>query len=411
MMASRFLPFLAVLFVSASGADENWNQFRGPTVRGHLDRAGLPTTWNESSIKWKAALKGTGQSSPVNWGEKLFLTSASPDGRERYVSCISAIDGSLVWEDTIPCEKPEEIHAMNSHATPSCATDGKFVVAFFGPAGLHAYDLEGKKQWSLALGDFPGTWGIAASPVIVDGKVIQNCDTEGPSRLVAVDLATGKIVWETSRETKPKGGWSTPTLIDLDGRRELILNGEFGVQGYDPETGKELWFCEAPTGRGEPVPEFAHGKLYVVNGKPGDAYCVKPGGSGNVTATNRLWTAPRKGGRDLPSPAVVGDFLVISSMSGILTSYDAASGAVHFTERLGESMEIAAAPLVANGLIYFQTVKGGDVIVVRPGKTLEVVSVNSLGPAAKDENFRAVPVPYSDRLLLRSGGTLYCVGK
>ncbi|MEQ1841685.1 MAG: hypothetical protein ABL994_14860, partial [Verrucomicrobiales bacterium] len=102
---------------------------------------------------------------------------------------------------------------------------------------------------------------------------------------------------------------------------------------------------------------------------------------------------------------------VISSMSGILSSYDAATGAVHFTERLGESMEIAAAPLVANGLIYFQTVKGGDVIVVRPGKTLDIVSVNSLGEAAKDENFRSVPVPYADRILLRSGSTLYCVGK
>ncbi len=405
------LLFSALLFNSALAAEENWYQFRGPTGRGHIDSTTLPTSWNESSIKWKTALKGIGQSSPVNWGDRLFLTGASADGKERYVMCLAAADGTMIWQDTIPCEAPEAIHAMNSYATPTCATDGKVVVAFFGPAGLHAYDLNGEKKWSLALGDFPGTWGIAASPVIIDGKVIQNCDSEGPSRLVAVDIATGKIVWETPREAKPKGGWSTPTLIDFEGKKELVLNGEFGVQGYDPATGKELWFCEAFTGRGEPVPEYANGKLYVVNGKPGDTYCVKPGGSGNVTATHRLWNAPRKGGRDLPSPAVVGEFLYISSMSGIVTSYDAATGAVHFSDRLGESMEIAAAPLVANDLVYFQTVKGGDVVVARPGKTLEVVSVNTLGAGAKEENFRSVPVPYGDRLLLRSGGTLYCVGK
>ena len=247
--------------------------------------------------------------------------------------------------------------------------------------------------------------------MIVDEKVIQNCDAEGDSRLVAVDIATGNIVWETPREPKPKGGWNTPSIIEHEGKRELIVNGEFGVRGYDTSTGKELWFCEGFTGRGEPVPEYAHGKLYVVNGKPGDAYCVKPGGDGNVTATHRLWNAPRKGGRDLPSPSVVGDILFIVSMSGIATTYDAETGAVHFSDRLGESMEVAAAPLVANGLLYFQTVAGGDVVVVRPGKTLDVVSVNHLGENAKGEVFRAVPVPLGDRILLRSGRTLYCVAQ
>ncbi len=144
-----------------------------------------------------------------------------------------------------------------------------------------------------------------------------------------------------------------------------------------------MWFCEAPTGRGEPVPVYARGKLYVVCGKPGDAYCVKPGGSGKVTATHRLWTTPRKGGRDLPTPAVVDDILFISSMSGIGSAYDAETGAVIFNERLGEGIEIAAAPLVANGLVYFQVVHGGEVIVVKPGKTLEIVAKNSLGEGAK----------------------------
>ncbi len=407
--------FLVCLFLSlfsfGSLWAENWNQFRGPHLDGTVSAPDLPMKWSEASIRWKVPLRGAGQSSPVQWGERLYLTGASPDGKERYLMCLSSLDGSTIWEQTVSCAVPESIHKMNSFATPTCATDGKIVVGYFGPAGLHAWDLAGKKLWLIDLGVSGGTWGFAASPVIVDGKVIQNCDTEGPSRLVAVDGATGKIVWETPREAKPKGGWSTPTLIEREGRRELILNGEFGVQGYDPETGKELWFCEAPTGRGEPVPVYAEGRLYVVCGKPGDAYCVRPGGSGTVTATHRLWTAPRKGGRDLPTPAVVGGILFVSSMSGIGSAYDAETGAVLFSERLGEGIEIAAAPLIANGLIYFQVVQGGDVIVVKPGKTLEIVARNRLGESAKDETFRAVPVPLGDRILLRGGTTLYCLGK
>jgi len=410
-MIRSLLCLLAASLLLPPLAAENWSQFRGPNLDGTVAAPGLPVTWNEGSIRWKAALKGAGQSSPAQWGDKLFLTGASPDGKERHVMCLSAKDGSTIWERTVACAAPEAIHKMNSHATPSCATDGRIVAAYFGPAGLHAWDLDGKKLWSLDLGVSGGTWGFAASPVIVDGRVVQNCDTEGPSRLVAVDAASGKIVWETPREAKPKGGWSTPTLIEHEGRRELVLNGEFGVQAYDPATGKELWFCEAPTGRGEPVPVYAHGKLYVVCGKPGDAYCVKPGGSGKVAATHRLWTAPRKGGRDLPTPAVVGDVLFVSSMSGIASAYDAGTGAALFSERLGEGIEIAAAPLVANGLLYFQVVHGGEVIVVKPGGTLEIVARNSLGEGAKGETFRAVPVPLGDRLLVRGGTTLYCVGK
>lgn len=405
------LSLFAAFLGGAASAEDNWHQFRGPTGRGHVDAPNLPTSWDESKIDWRVELKGTGQSSPVNWGDKLFLTGASDDGRERYVMCLSAKDGSLLWEKTVACDNPEDSHKMNGRATPSCATDGKTVAAFFGPGGLHAWDLEGNEKWSVNLGEFPGTWGVGASPIIVDGKVVQNCDSTGPSRLVALDLETGETVWETQREDKPKGGWSTPILIEHEGKRELVLNGEFGVQGYDPETGEELWFCKGFRGRGTPVPDFADGKLFVVNGQPGDTYCVEPGGSGDVTDSRMLWHAPRKGGRDLPSPAAVGDYLFVTSMSGIATCYDTATGDIHYSERLSENgIQIAAAPLVANGLIYLQTVEGGDVVVIRPGKELDIVSVNSIGTAAKDEVFRATVVPMGDRVLLRSGGTLYCVG-
>ena len=408
------LPFCIAIITSYACigfAESNWHQFRGPTGRGHSEATALPTMWDESNIAWRTELKGAGQSSPVSWGDRLFLTGASDDGAERYVMAYSVSSGELLWDQSVPSESPEEFHKMNSQATPSCATDGKTVVAFFGPGGLHAFTVEGEKKWSVDLGDFPGSWGIAASPIILDGKVIQNCDATGISRLVALDVQTGDILWDSPREDKPKGGWSTPILIEHEGKRELILNGEFGVRGYNPETGEELWFCEAFNGRGSPVPDYFDGKLFVVNGKPGDTYCVKPGGSGNVTESHMLWHASRKGGRDLPSPAVVDGTLFISSMSGIATSYDAANGEVYYVERLGEGLEIAAAPLVAGGLLYLQTVHGGDVIVVRPGRALDIVSVNSLGDSAKEETFRATIAPIDGKLYLRSGKTLYCVAR
>jgi outer membrane protein assembly factor BamB len=413
MKTSFFTLSLLGALVASVVAEDNWYQFRGPTGRGHSEDTDVPVSWDESKIVWKTELKGSGQSSPVTWGDQIFLTGASEDGKERTVMCLSAKDGSLIWSKSVPCENPEEIHAMNSRATPSCVTDGEMVVAFFGPGGLHGFTLDGEKKWSVDLGDFPGGWGIAASPILVDGKIIQNTDSMGESKLVALDIRDGSIIWETAREAKPRGGWSTPILIEFDGKQELVLNGEFGVRGYDPESGKELWFCKGFNGRGAPMPDFADGMLYVVNGKPGDTYCVKPGGSGDVTDTHMLWHASRKGGRDLPSPVVVDGYLCISSMSGITSCYDAETGKVLYAERLNEEkgVEVAAAPLVANGLVYLQTVQGGDVVVIRPGKELDVVAVNSLGDAAAGEIFRATLTPHRGNLLIRSGTMLYSVGK
>jgi outer membrane protein assembly factor BamB len=279
------------------------------------------------------------------------------------------------------------------------------VIAFFGPAGLHCFDLEGNPQWSRDLGRFPGPWGVAASPVIDGDLVFQNCDSEGPCSIIALNKKTGQTVWQTERPEAERGGWSTPVLLEAAGRRELILSGESGVHAYDPATGRELWFCRSFVGRGEPAPVFAHGLLYVVRGLAGNTFALKPGGSGDVTTTHRVWDARRIGGRDQPAPAVVGDFVLITSMSGILTTYDAKTGQIHFTERLGAP--VAASPLVANGLAYFQ-METGETIVIKPGKALEIVARNSIG-AERDEIFRAALSPIQGQLFTRSRRVVYCI--
>lgn len=384
---------------------ETWSSFRGPHGTG-LSSQSLPTKWNEKSIAWRAEIEGSGQSSAVNWGNKIFLTSAKDNGLTRLVLCLDASNGKVLWKKTIEVDAPEQSHKMNSLATPSCATDGERVVAFFGKGGLHCFDLDGKPLWSrIDLGSFPGNWGIAASPLILDGKVIQNCDAEGNSYLLAVDKKTGETVWITPRKSTPKGGWSTPILIDTGKRKELVLNGEFGVQAYDPETGKDYWFCKSFNGRGSPVPFFANNLVYVVNGQPGDLYVVKPGGEGDVTDTHMAYHAKRVGGRDLPSPVVVGNYLFVVSLSGIATTYNALDGEIYYSERLGGSF--SASPMVANGLAYLLS-EAGETVVVRPGKTLDIVSRNNLG-LSSEETFRAAISPIDGRLFLRSSKALYCI--
>jgi outer membrane protein assembly factor BamB len=361
--------------------------------------------WDADAVIWKTSLKGTGQSSVVSWGDRLFVTSGAANGRTRSVFCLDRETGRILWEREVAVGRPELIHKMNTFASSTCVTDGERVIAFFGAGGLHCFDLDGKPLWSRELGRFPGPWGVAASPIIEGDLVIQNCDAEGTCSVVALNKKTGEAVWTTPRADAERGGWSTPVVIDTGGRRELVLSGESGVNAYDPATGRDLWFSRSPAGRGEPAPVFAHGLLYVVCGLVGNTYALKPGGQGDVTTTHRVWEARRIGGRDQPGPAVVGDFVLISSMSGILTTYDAKSGKIHFTERLGGA--VAGSPLIANGLVYFQ-MENGEVVVIKPGRSLEVVARNSIG-SPRDEIFRAALSPINGRLYARSRGTVYCI--
>ena len=403
--APSFLVFLG-LHLCALGESE-WKSFRGPTGMG-VEKEKTPLSWNASSIKWKKEITGSGQSSVVQSGGKLFLTSADREGGLRFIHCLDKDTGELLWKKEVKNSRAEAVHRMNTWATPTPVTDGNKVVAFFGPAGLHCFDLDGKKLWNVDLGDFPGSWGVAASPVIVDGLVLQNCDSMGPSRLVALDLNSGKIAWETKRETKPRGGWSTPIVISVQGERQIVLNGEFGARGYSLADGKELWFCQSFNGRGSPVP-FYDGKLiFVVNGKPGDLYAIDPTGRGDLTKTHMKWHAKRNGGRDLPSPASVNGLVLVTSMSGIITCYDARNGKTLWVDRLKGAF--SGSPLVSGGRYYIQN-EGGQTYVVEPNRErLKVISENSLSPG-EDEVFRATLSPISGMIFTRSQSTLYCISQ
>jgi len=209
-------------------AETRWPRFRGPDGSGQSSDTDVPVRWGPADVAWRTELSGQGHSSPCVWDGQIFLTGArkTKDGHvERLVFCLDRNTGAVVWKKAASVGEAEVTHNMNGFASATCATDGQRVVAFFGRGGIHVYDMHGKKLWSRDLGTFPGPWGTAASPIMLDDKIIQNCDALGESFLIALDKKTGQTVWKTARRQKPRGGWSTPLLIDAGSRKELVLGG------------------------------------------------------------------------------------------------------------------------------------------------------------------------------------------
>jgi outer membrane protein assembly factor BamB len=391
---------------AAGGAELNWPRWRGPQQNGHTADDNLPVNWSAENIIWKTPLPGVGHSSPIIWGDRIFLTAALDSGRERLVFCVDRTSGKTRWQQSAWKGEPEPSHDMNGWASASCVTDGQIVVAFFGRGGIHAFSVDGKPLWSRDLGRFEGPWGTAACPILVDDLVIQNCDADMDARLVALDKRTGKDVW--IRPRRNYRGWSTPIVIDAPGRRELVLNGHEGVQAYDPATGRELWYCKSERGRGEPTITPAGDLLCVINGLTGgEIYGVRPGGSGDVTGTHMAWHTPRRGARDTPSPIAIGKYLLATDMSGVCTCYDPATGREVWKGRLPGKM--AGSPIAAGGQAFFLN-EAGRTVVIEPGPALNIVAENAL-PASRDEIFRASLTPLDGQWFIRSTTTLYCVGK
>ena len=386
---------------------ENWSRWRGPTGDGHTTQKNVPVTWNDNSLEWKVELEGIGQSSPIIWEQRIFLTAAIQNAGQvdRLVMCFDKSNGKRLWKHTAASGAAESVHKMNSFATASCATDGKHVVTFFGDGGIQCFSVEGTKLWSHNLGTFPNAWGTAASPILYGDTVIQNCDAAGESYLIAFDTKTGKQAWKTKRRNTPRGGWSTPIIAKTSKRVELVLNGELGVQAYNPENGQDYWYCKSFNGRGTPSVVFARELIHVVNGKAGDVYSVKPGGTGDVTKSQMAWHTPRRGGRDLPSPIAVGRSLFVVNTGGVATVYDALSGTETQKQRLAG--KFSASPIAVGGLIYIQN-EAGATHVLKVEPDFELVATNAI-TVKGDEIFRSSLAPIDGKLLMRSNKVLYCV--
>ncbi len=430
--------FAAINSLAYDASAGNWPQWRGPDGSGISNEKNLPTEWSPTkNIKWKTPIEGRSHSSPIVWGNKVFLTTAiegpvvpgakavkhvlegdkeflHPDsvGADRKhtfkVLCLDRDSGKILWESTAWEGTPyDNRHRKSSYAASTPATDGKLVYAFFGTEGLYAYDYKGKLAWKASLGKL-GTVGMGTgtSPILFENLVIVQADEENgaASFIVGVDKKTGKEVWRTPR--KVQVSWSTPLLVRTANRAELITSGTETVISYDPATGKELWRHKGVESNAIPSPVANNEMVFLVAGFPAKiALAIRLGQSGDLTGTPNVPWKYEKGTAYVPSPILYGDYLYLTTDRGILTCIDAKTGEVKYEGgRIPIPATFTASPVAFEGKILM-TSEDGDTFIVKSGPKHEILGTNSVG-----EPVYASPAIADGRIFIRGEKNLYCIG-
>jgi len=435
----------AIIFSFAAEAEaQHWPSFRGPNATGIAAGKPAPATWNAEkgeNILWKTPIPGLSVSSPVVWGDRIFVTSAissDPEAKFRHglfgdvepskdlskhswrVYAIDKASGKILWERTAHEGAPRsKRHPKSSQASPTPATDGKHLVAWFGSEGLYVYDFDGKLLWKKDFGvlsagwfyDPDYEWGVASSPIIWKDLVILQVDVQKDSFIAAFRLKDGSEAWRTLREELPS--WGTPTVVEAGGRAEIVTNATNFIRGYDPATGKELWRLSRNSEITSTTPFAGNGLIFVVGGYPPirPIYAIRPGAQGDISlaegaASNDFiaWSK-REGGSYTPTPIVYGEHLYIVQNNGILAVYDTKSGERLYQQRVGgKPGSYSASPVASGGKIYF-TSEDGDIYVIQAGPKYEQVSANPMG-----EVLMATPAISDGVLYVRGMKHLYAIG-
>jgi outer membrane protein assembly factor BamB len=360
-----------------------WSRWRGPSGQGFVAPGKYANTWSPTTnIKWRVAIPGAGNSSPIVWADRIYVTTAQEGGRKLSLMAYTRADGRKLWETFVPQEGVEHVHQKNGHASATPVTDGQMIYASFGRHGLVAFNTDGKIVWHRKFGVIDNYHGPAGSPVLYKDRIFLYQDHEGSSAqrafVAAFDARTGKTLWETPRSETV--GWGTPVVINSGERDELVINSQRRVAAYDPQTGRELWTVRGMTFEVIPTPVVGEGLVIASSGRAGPTYAIRPGGSGDVTATHVAWSTP-KGSPFVPSGVVHNGLLyLINDMQSILTVYEAKTGTLVYQERLGVAQRegFSASPVVVNGEVFF-TNDDGETFVVKAGREFNLLHTNSLG--------------------------------
>jgi outer membrane protein assembly factor BamB len=421
----------------------NWPQFRGPSANG-LGTGTPPTEWNGESGKnvlWKTPIPGLALSSPVLWGDKIFVTTAVPasgsaalkvglygdikpvddEGPHAFkLYCINRKTGKIMWERTAHEGTPKiKRHPKSSHANPTPATDGKNLIVFFGSEGLYNYDLDGKLRWKKDLGLLdagffmvPGAqWGFSSSPVLHNGVLIIQADVQKDSFLAAFDAASGKEIWRTPRADVPTFG--TPAVVPYTGQggsgQQVVVNGWKVIAGYDFKTGKELWRMKGGGDIPVPTPVFDSGLVVITNahgpGRPIYAIRTNAAGDLNENKSALAWTQDRAGNY-MQTPLLHDGLAYFCFDNGVLTVYQLATGEKLYQQRLGGgSSGFSSSPVAAGGNLYI-TDENGRTLVLALGKEYRQIAANELG-----ETVMATPAIADGVLFIRGSKHLYAIGE
>lgn len=370
----------AVSMVAVEGEGAGyWPRWRGPSGQGIVSGAGYPDRWSATdNVVWRTPIEGRGNSSPIVWEDRIFLTAGRSGGRELYVLAFSRADGSLLWETDVAPGNAERVHEKNGPASATPTTDGERVYVSMGSRGLVALDLEGNILWHTEVGRIDNYHGPAGSPLLHGDRLFIYQDQQPAGFVAAYDTATGDEVWRTAREATV--GWGTPVLIRAGGREELVVSSSRTVNSYDPATGAELWRCEGNNFEVIPTPVVEAGLVFCTSGRAGPTLAIRPGGSGNVTDSHVAWTTAR-GSPFVPSPlAIDGRLYTINDMASIVTAFRAATGEVLWQGRLGRAVRegFSASPIYVDGKVFF-TNDDGTTFVLRAGDEFDLLHTNDIG--------------------------------
>jgi outer membrane protein assembly factor BamB len=371
-----------MLSVAGEGA-KYWPRWRGPSGQGYVAAGKYANTWSPTrNVKWRVPVAGAGNSSPIVWGERIFLTTAQNNGARLSLVAFNRADGRQLWETAVPTDGIEQVHQKNGHASATPVTDGRMIYASFGRHGLVGFDMNGKIVWHRKFGTINNYHGPAGSPVLHNDRVFIYQDHKGSSDqqafVAAFDARTGKTIWETPRTETV--GWGTPVVINTGTRDELIVNSQRRVAAYDPQSGKELWTVRGMTFEVIPTPVVGDGLVFTSSGRAGPTLAIRPGGSGDVTGTHVVWSTP-KGSPFVPSGVVHDGLLyLVNDMQSILTVYETKTGTLVYQGRMGVAQRegFSASPVVVNNELYF-TNDEGETFVVKAGREFNLMHTNSLG--------------------------------
>lgn len=436
---------------AASRSSGNWPQFRGPNASGIADGQNAPARWNAETsvnIRWKTPIPGLGHSSPVIWGNRLFVTTAvsseanavlrnragrpygirgdikslgDEPGHSFRLYCLDKRTGKILWERVAYEGAPKiKRHPKATHANASPATDGEHIVAFFGSEGLYCYDFDGKLLWKKDMGVINAAfvlsndqWSAASSPIIYRRLVIVQCDGLSDSFIAAYDIKDGREVWKTRRDEITS--WATPSVYGGQPRVELITNASNYIRGYDPLTGKELWKLSGSSKIATPTPIMADGLIYVTNGYiiPGiqPIYAIRPGASGDIslkedtTANEFITWSVKKGGSYIPTPLIYQGILYLLDDNGMLVFHDAKTGKQLDKVRAGDTGSVfSASPVAADGRVYL-TSEDGDIFIIKAGPKYELLGTNPMG-----EVCMATPAISQEMIFVRTLRHIFGIG-
>ncbi|GMR22657.1 MAG: PQQ-binding-like beta-propeller repeat protein [Acidobacteriota bacterium] len=395
-----------VRMVTVEGEGANyWPGWRGPSAQGYVKGSGYPDTWSSTeNVLWRASVPGEGNSSPIVWRDRIFLTTSRTGGRKLSLLSFRRSDGKSLWETAIPQNGVERGHDKNGHASATPITDGRLVYASFGTHGLYAFDFDGTIVWHAQVPKLDNYHGSAGSPVLYQNTVILYQDHQGQSFVAAFHKQTGNRIWRTERDART--GWGTPVVIRAGRRDELIVSSQHKVTAYDPASGTELWHVTGNKFEVIPTPVVGHDLVFASSGRAGPTIAIRAGGRGDVTDTRVVWRSP-KGAPFVPSAIIVGEQLyTINDMQAVITSFEATTGKVLFQGRLGTAPRegFSASPVTVDGKIFF-TNDEGETFVLKAGPEFELLHVNRLGARTL-----ASPALVDGRWYFRTQNELICIG-